>query len=148
MEISIRRLEKKEIPAALELIRRVFDEYEAPDYSKDGISEFYNSIGDAEWVSGLCFTGAFVGDILAGVMATRSEGSHIALLFADGKYHRKGIGRRLFQTALESTLTERVTVNSSPYGTEFYHRLGFCDTDTEQSVNGMRFTPMEYKKQS
>lgn len=147
MEISTRKLEVKEIPAALELIRRVFDEYEAPDYTEDGAKEFYNSIGDKEWISRLCFYGAFSGGALMGTIATRSEGSHIALLFVDGKYHRKGIGRRLFQTVLENTPHDKITVNSSPYGTDFYHRLGFCDTDTEQSVNGMRFTPMEYRKQ-
>ncbi|WP_460645598.1 GNAT family N-acetyltransferase [Lacrimispora brassicae] len=37
-----------------------------------------------------------------------------------------------------------MTVNSSPYAVEIYHKLGFVDTDTEQLVNGIRFIPMEY----
>jgi hypothetical protein len=27
----------------------------------------------------------------------------------------------------------------------FYHALGFKDTDKEQTVNGIRFTPMKYE---
>ncbi|WP_334307027.1 GNAT family N-acetyltransferase [Intestinibacter bartlettii] len=26
-----------------------------------------------------------------------------------------------------------------------YHKFGFCDTDKEQVVNGLRFIPMELK---
>jgi len=35
-----------------------------------------------------------------------------------------------------------ITVNSSPYALEVYHRLGFIDKDREQTVDGIRFTPM------
>ncbi|ENY8640112.1 TPA: GNAT family N-acetyltransferase [Clostridioides difficile] len=39
-------------------------------------------------------------------------------------------------------LTE-ITVNSSPYAVEVYHKLGFKDTAVEQIVDGIRFTPMK-----
>ena len=35
-------------------------------------------------------------------------------------------------------------VNSSPYAVEIYRHLGFVPTDDEQSVDGLRFTPMQY----
>ena len=38
-----------------------------------------------------------------------------------------------------------ITLNSSPYGLPFYQALGFLPTDQEQIVNGIRFTPMEYR---
>ena len=38
-----------------------------------------------------------------------------------------------------------ITLNSSPYGLPFYQALGFLSTDQEQTVNGIRFTPMEYR---
>lgn len=37
-----------------------------------------------------------------------------------------------------------ITVNASPYAIEAYHHLGFVDTAKEQTVNGIRFTPMSY----
>ena len=91
----------------------------------------------------LCVYGAFVHGTLAGVLATQSGGSHIALFFVKGAYHRQGIGRRLFETALAACGAGKMTVNSSPYAVPVYHRLGFRDTDAEQVTDGLRFTPME-----
>ena len=93
----------------------------------------------------LCLYGTFVSEKLIGVIATRSEGTHIALFFVDGKYQGKGIGRKLFQTVVSECKSNRMTINSSPYAIPIYHKLGFTDTDAEQVVNGLRFTPMEYK---
>lgn len=36
-------------------------------------------------------------------------------------------------------------VNASPYGHEFYKKLGFVDTSEEQITNGVRYYPMERK---
>ena len=40
-----------------------------------------------------------------------------------------------------------ITLNSSPYGLLFYQSLGFHKTDEEQTVNGIRFTPMKNQKE-
>ena len=144
-ELKIKKLNKNGYEGALSLIWNVFQEYEAPDYSQEGSDEFHKSLQSPTFLSMLTFYGAFCGDKLVGVIATRKEGSHIALFFVDGKYHRKGIGRRLFQTVLGKCSADTMTVNSSPYAVPVYHRLGFIDVDNEQVVNGIRFTPMEHK---
>lgn len=144
--ISIRELKQEETDIALSLTWRVFQEYEAPDYTKDGVEEFYKSIHDKDYLSNLCLFGAFVQNELVGVIATRSEGTHIALFFVDGKYHRQGIGKQLFQTVLSRCPADTMTVNSSRYAVPIYHKLGFKDTNIEQVVNGIKFTPMEFKK--
>ena len=36
-----------------------------------------------------------------------------------------------------------ITVNAAPYAVEFYHKVGFYDTDKEESNDGIRYTPME-----
>ena len=87
--------------------------------------------------------GAFKGDKLVGVIASRSEGTHVALFFVDGIFHRQGIGTKLFQTVRKDCHSVKMTVNSSPYAVPIYHKLGFVDVDKEQVVNGLRFTPME-----
>ena len=142
---TIREIRQEEIEKALCLVWQVFQEYEAPDYTKEGIEEFYKSIHDEKYLSRLCWYGAFVQERLVGVIATRNEGTHIALFFVDGKYHRQGIGKRLYQTARSMNDSGRMTVNSSPYAVPVYHRLGFRDTGAEQVVNGLRFTPMEHQ---
>lgn len=139
----IRELRKEEIGEALDLVLRVFQAYEAPDYTEEGVETFYQSVHEEGYLAQLRWYGAFAPEGLVGVLATRSGGAHIALFFVEGKRHRQGIGKRLFQAAEADNRSERMTVNSSPYAVPVYHRLGFRDTDAEQVVNGLRFTPME-----
>lgn len=139
LDLSIRKLNKKEIESALNMVWKVFLEYEAPDYTQEGIDEFYKSIHDENYLSMLSVYGAFSNGELVGVIATRNNGKHIALFFVEGRYHCQGIGKQLFQTVR----TDKMTVNSSPYAVPVYRKLGFESVDTEQSVNGLRFIPME-----
>ncbi len=145
MDIQIKTLELFQRDDALELVWKVFLKYEAPDYTKEGADEFFKSIHDDEWLNQIKMYGAFDGDRLVGVIATRQEGTHIALFFVDGEYHRKGIGRLLFQRVLEDNKVNYMTVNSSPYAVPVYEKLGFEATDKEQVKNGLRFTPMKYQ---
>lgn len=144
--VVIKRIEKESISRALDLATEVFLAFEAPDYSEEGIKEFEKSIHDPEYIERLAVYGAYADEELVGMIATRSNGTHIALFFVKGQYQRQGIGKKLFQTALTGCPEETMTVNSSPYAVPVYHQLGFSDTDAEQLVNGIRFTPM--KRQS
>lgn len=139
--LLIKSLNDKEIENALGLVWKVFLQYEAPDYTQEGIDEFYKSIHDENYLSMLSIYGAFSNEELVGVIATRSNGKHIALFFVDGRYHHQGIGKQLFQTVR----TNKMTVNSSPYAVPVYRKLGFEAVNTEQVVNGLRFTPMELR---
>lgn len=56
----------------------------------------------------------------------------------------RAIGRRLFEAMRRDYSRQVFTVNSSPYAVEVYRHLGFTPTDREQSVDGLRFTPMQY----
>ncbi len=145
MDIQIKTLELFQRDEALELVWKVFLKYEAPDYTKEGSEEFFKSIHDDEWLNQIKMYGAYDKDRLVGVIATRNEGTHIALFFVDGEYHRKGIGRQLFQKILEDNKVNYMTVNSSPYAVPVYEKLGFEATDVEQVKNGLRFTPMKYQ---
>lgn len=136
LNVSIKRLD--ETQSALQLVWEVFQEFESPDYTQEGINEFYKTIHDENYISMLTMYGAFLNGELVGVIATRNNGRHIALFFVDGKYHRQGIGKQLF----EAVRTDKMTVNSSPYAVGIYRKLGFKAVDEEQSVNGLRFTPM------
>ncbi len=138
----IRKIRPEERETALLLVWKVFQEYEAPDYTQEGVEAFYKSIHDEKYLSELCWYGAFVQEALVGVIAARNAGTHIALFFVDGAYHRQGIGKQLFQAALAANPSHVMTVNSSPYAASVYHKLGFEDTGSEQVANGLRFTPM------
>ena len=122
-----------------------FLEYEAPDYSEEGIEEFKKSISDMNWVNAREFYGAFNKNQLLGVIATKDI-SHIALFFIDGKYQKQGIGRKLYNKVELLNNKGYFTVNSSPYAHEIYKHLRFIDTDVEQCINGLRFYPMKKGK--
>ena len=116
---EIRQITSDEISAALDLAWRVFSEYESPDYSEEGIEEFRKCLHDEEYLAGIEYYGAFDAEKLVGTIGIRPDRKHICFFFVDGKYHRQGIGTRLFRSVLQDY--------------------------PEQTVNGIRFTPMKYE---
>ena len=77
--MDIRKLTENEKPAAMELAWRVFLEFEAPEYSPEGVLAFRTYITDPAAVSALEVYGAFDGKVLLGVLAVRQNGTHISL---------------------------------------------------------------------
>ena len=144
-DCPVRLLTVEERAAALELAWKVFCEFEAPDYTSEGTEEFKKCLTDEAYLAGLRYYGAFDGESLGGLLAIREQKRHICFFFVDGEYHRRGIGTKLFKRMREDFPGQTITVNSSPYGLPFYKALGFTATGSEQTVNGIRFTPMEYK---
>ena len=142
MDIQIRTIQEDERPAALALVERVFLLFEAPDYSQQGNDTFRDFLRDRDRVAELKLLGAFVCDVLVGVLAMRGE-SHIALFFVEREMQGKGVGRALFSAARTACPGDFMTVNSSPYAVEIYKRLGFLPLSDEQEKDGIRFTPMK-----
>ena len=142
---TFRRLTAEETPAALCLVWEVFSEYESPVYPPEGTEEFRRCLHDEVYLAGLSYYGAFDGNTLIGVLGIRSRKRHICHFFVKGSYHRQGVGTGLFRLLLRDVPDGRITVNSAPCGLPFYRALGFRPTDREQTVNGIRFTPMEYR---
>ena len=151
---SGRRLEASELDEELRLAWATFLEFEARDYTREGVDAFRrNTIDNAEFRDKCArgenqIWGAFNGNVLAGMMCLRAP-CHICMAFTHHWYLRKGVGTALFKRLLCDVRREypdarRITVNSSPYGKPFYNHTGFIDTDAQQSVNGILFTPMEY----
>ncbi|MDY5985749.1 MAG: GNAT family N-acetyltransferase, partial [Lachnoclostridium sp.] len=108
---------------------------------------FRASLDDRERTRKMHFYGAFDGDTLVGVLSMRDP-RHISSFFVDAAYHRRGIGRRLFDSMRRDYACQVFTVNSSPYAVEVYRHLGFVPTASEQTVDGMLFTPMRYSAKS
>ncbi|MCI7790357.1 MAG: GNAT family N-acetyltransferase [Lachnospiraceae bacterium] len=152
-KIQVRPAYRDEWDDAMALAWRTFMRFEANDYATEGIKSFQDFITDTVlhrmFVMGsyqlFC---AFDGKKLIGMISLRNE-THISLLFVDAQYHKRGIGRALIDYVGKYVLLEEgfrnLTVNAAPYAIGFYHKLGFYDTDTEQTSDGIRYTPMEKK---
>ena len=154
METSyqIRSAYRNEWQDAMALAWRTFLRFEADVYTPEGVKNFENFITDST-LHRMFIMGTyqlFVAlhrDKIVGMITLR-DSSHISLLFVDEAYHRQGIGRSLIKYLTEYLLVEvgadRVTVNASPYGTPFYHKMGFRDLRPEESRDGIIYTPMEF----
>lgn len=143
---AVRRLGADEIPAALALAKKVFLQFEAPVYSKEGTDFFCKNLADPAWIRQQHFYGAFDGDSLVGMLSMRTP-RHISGFFVLPAYQRKGIGRALFSAMRKDYDTQAFTVNASPYALEIYKHLGFTPTGKEQTLNGLRFTPMRFSEE-
>ena len=150
--LEYRKIKEEDLKETLNLVRRVFDIFEAPYYSQEGIDSFYKFIDMnnilEQYINGsLYFYGCFVNNVIVGMVAVRNF-THIALLFVDNFYHKQGIATSLFNDVIKlckekDSSLKTITVNSSPYAVGFYHKLGFVDVSSEQELDGITFTPMK-----
>ena len=149
---QIRSAYRNEWQDAMALAWRTFLRFEADVYTPEGVKNFENFITDFTlhrmFVMGTyqLFI-ALDGNKVVGMITLRDM-THISLLFVDEEYHRRGIGRALINHLVGYLMTEmgmyRVTVNASPYGVEFYHKMGFHDLGPEEVKDGIIYTPMEF----
>ncbi|MDR3644004.1 MAG: GNAT family N-acetyltransferase [Clostridia bacterium] len=149
---DVKEIKPEHLHAALGLVWKVFSEFEAPEYSDEGIQEFksfieFESVKKMYEQRELLLWGCFDREKIIGVIATRKP-CHISLLFVDRNFHRQGVARMLFNTVLDyyqnTTECRKISVHSSPYAAEVYHKFGFHDMQPEQTTNGIRFIPMEF----
>lgn len=153
MSYRVRSAYRDEWEEAMALAWRTFLRYEADVYTTEGVKNFENFITDTTlhrmFVMGAYQMFVAVADGKIVGMITLRDSTHISLLFVDARYHRQGIGRALLEYLKDYMMQEmgvrRVTVNASPYGVGFYHRLGFCDLRPEEKKDGIIYTPMELK---
>lgn len=148
---KIRMAYAEEWEEAMALAWKTFLQFEAEDYEPDGVKHFEDFITD-NTLHRMFIMGAYQmfiahdGEKMVGMITLRSN-SHISLLFVDEAYHKRGIGRALIIRICEYLKAElgvnKVTVNAAPFGVGFYHKLGFVDLESEQTSQGIIYTPME-----
>ena len=146
---EIRELYRGEWEDAMQLAWDTFLIFEAPDYSVKGVHNFKSFVRDpllkkmftyGEYIA----IGAFSDRRMVGIIGVRNT-NHISLLFVDRDYHRNGIASSLIDRYVRDAKKKGityVTVNSSPYAVDFYHKIGFVNITDEVEKDGIKFTPM------
>ena len=141
----IKKITSNEFNNVKELVKKVFDNSVAKDYSDDGKEEFYKFVNDNEKLSSLDIWGYYIEDRLIGVIGNRDEISHISLFFVDNEFQRHSFGKKLLQTVVEASKADVISVNSAPSAVNAYKYMGFSATDGEIENNGIKYVPMELK---
>lgn len=148
LEYQIEELKLENLEEALKVIKDTFMKFEAPDYSDEGIENFfkfanYESIKEMLSKNMKMYV-AKVNEKIVGVIGYR-DNSHINLLFVLEEYQQNGIARSLFNLVIDNCKnenTKKVTVNSSPYAHDVYLKFGFIDDSEMKEVDGIKFYPM------
>lgn len=152
-EAIIRKAKMSDWDEAMEMIWRTFMKFESEDYGEEGIENFRRFINDP-LLRRMFLLGTYhmyvavLDEKIVGAVSLRDK-NHISLLFVEDKYHKKGIGRRLTDTICAFTKEEygkkEITVNASPYGLEFYKKVGFHATSPLTVNGGIKYTSMMKK---
>lgn len=151
LEYKIEELKLKNLEEAIRVIEITFLKFEAPDYSKEGVENFFKFANYENIKENLNRTMkmyvAKVNGKIVGVIGYR-DNSHINLLFVLEEYQHNGIAKALYNLVIDNCKnvdTKRVTVNSSPYAHNVYLKFGFTDANKMQEIDGIKFYPM-YKE--
>ncbi len=131
------------------LAQQVFDEWVAPDCTREGKAEFSRFANSSAMAKRMC-AGGFVlvarqGGNLVGVLEFAPP-DRMALLFVT--LRRQGIARELLRHAIEKARAinpslAKVTVHASPYAQTAYRRMGFRECGESTTDHGIRYIPME-----
>lgn len=135
----------------VDMVWKTFMEFEAPDYSEEGILNFKNFLTDGV-IYRMFLDGnypmlvAVTDGRIVGVISVRNR-NRISLLFVDAAYHKHGIGSalvaRMNQYLKEEKKELYVKVMAAPYAVDFYRTIGFRDYAPEEQFAGIRVTTME-----
>jgi ribosomal protein S18 acetylase RimI-like enzyme len=151
----IRPIAEADIPAAAALLRRAAEEFILHESTPEGAARFLAEQGEDGLrrfiADGYVYHVAVVDGELAGFIGIRGR-SHIYGLYVDKRWQRRGIARRLWDTARALALAGAVgddpgahpgefTVNASNYAVALYEALGFERTAPMQ-VGIVRYNPM------
>lgn len=149
--MTYREIGEDELQTAVSLIFKVFDEFVAPGYTQEGITNFKKFVATDELKkildSGKAFIlGCWDNENLLGVLMIRDY-CHICMFFVDKDYHKQGIAKELFRLALKKSLKlnpdiTSFTVNASDYATGIYEKLGFIKSSVREVKDGIVYTPM------
>lgn len=149
-QIDYRFMTRDDAEVVCALVARVFNTYVAPDYAPDGAVEFLRFVRPDVMRKRLRknYFGlvALAGAQMVGMIEMKDY-CHISLLFVEGAFQRRGIGKALWERALAHCQAQEpdlkdVTVNSARSAIPVYERFGFVPIGPEETRSGIQFTPM------
>ena len=147
---TFRDIRPNEAIEVCNLVARTFNEFIAPEFSDQGVEEFFKYSNPREFKkrseSGYSSMIAESEGKTVGMIELKGY-SHISMLYVEKSFHKKGVAKELIRTALSNLSLENscevdITVNSSRYAVPFYEKLGFIQFEEEKTIFGVIHVPM------
>jgi GNAT superfamily N-acetyltransferase len=148
--ITIRRFRASDTKAVVQMISETFTRFNAPDATPEGARWFLESLKNTHNIrtrflqSPICYV-ACRGSRIVGMVRGRTT-TGLNTLFVDGRYHGKGIGRRLverFERDAAKTGTKVIKLGATMHAVPFYTRMGFKKTTGVRNHHGIKVQPMK-----
>ncbi|MEO7495176.1 MAG: GNAT family N-acetyltransferase [Massilia sp.] len=145
----IRQLQDSDVPAVASLLRQQALDFILHESTPEGRATFLRE-NDEEGIrrllgAGMCYHVAIEDEALVGFVAVR-DAHHLFHMFVDARWHRRGVGRRLWEVARKAALEAggggEFTVNASNYAVPVYEALGFTRSAPTQCAKGLLYNPM------
>ena len=145
--MKIRKATQKDAKKISNFIIRIFKEFNGKHSTKEGIrffTETYNKKNiEKKWADDYVIIMGFNGKII-GVGRAKRDG-WITHCYIDKKYMRKGIGSILMNKLekwIKQTKKNKVLLNSSPFASKFYKKLGYKQKGKKKLYHGILLYPM------
>ena len=142
----IRPLTRIDLRRVSELTLRAFMDSVASTLPPEGV-EFFKQLATAEAYGrrmkedNLFYVYEHGGQV-QGVIEFK-QGRHIAMMFVDPAFQRKGIGRALVENVLPYARQSTITVSASLTSVSAYQKYGFKIAGEQAQSHGLIYQPME-----
>ena len=149
-EVQIRAAKLADAAEISTLVRQSAQKFIVADFTPEGAKTLLDSMSaealEERIRSGYRYHVAQLDGQLVGVVGVRGD-FHLYALFVAEPFHRRGIGRRLWNHALAECLARGhrgpFTVNSSRMAVPVYGQFGFQVTGEEIDIGGVLSIPMQ-----
>jgi len=150
--IKYRKFSDKDVKDVARLMPRVYKEFNNKEASPEKIQEFSDSMdpkknSNKELLKKikrpLFFVATEKGKII-GII--RGMPDSLTSLFVEGKYHKQGIGKKLFEFFQKEAIkqgSKSIKVRASLFATSFYQKIGFKKTTGQRRFQGMAIYSMK-----
>ena len=149
--IRYRKFRDTDVRDVALLMTRVYKEFNSDEATPEKIQEFYDYIdprknSDKELLKKIkrpIFFVALDDKKIIGIISGTLD--RTTSLFVEGKYHKQGIGKRLFEFFQNEAMkkgSKSIKVRASLLATSFYQKMGFKKTTGRRTFRGMAIHPM------
>ncbi len=149
--VKIKKFKQSYTISVANLISNTFAKYNNKEGKKSAIKWYiniYNSKNNLEKIKtnfskSEIFYIATYKDKVIGVI--RGNKNRVVNLFVNGRYHKKGVGKRLllkFENECKKNGSKKINIRASLYAIEFYKKQGYKKTTGVRNMRGINIQPM------